>query len=124
MSNLRAGVLGLALAVVGLYGVISYGASQRVREFGIRIALGAQPADIRRLVLSQGTALILAGLVVGLAISAGAIFLLTRFVVVGQFDATPMVWVSIALTGITLGACYLPARRATRVDPAVALRAE
>jgi predicted permease len=118
------GLLGVALAVVGLYGVIWYSASQRVREFGIRIALGAVPADVRALVLRQGIRLVLIGLVIGLALSAGMTFILTRFVIVGDFDAIPMIWVAAALTAVALAACYLPARRATRVDPVAALRAE
>ena len=119
------GMLGLLLSVVGVYGVVSYGASLRTREMGIRIALGAEPRDVRALVLRQGTILVMAGIGVGLAIAA----VVTRalgwfFILVGALDVPTFATVTALLAAVALVACYLPARRAMRVDPMVALRHE
>jgi putative ABC transport system permease protein len=115
----------LLLAAIGIYGVMSYAFSRRVHELGIRIALGAQRNDILRMALSEGMKLVLFGLVVGVV---GAV-LLTRFLRSLLFNVTatdPLVFISIAalLAAVALLACYIPARRATRVDPLVALREE
>ena len=119
------GVLGLILAVVGVYGVVSYGASLRTREMGIRVALGASPAAVRGLVLRQGSILVIIGIVVGLAIAAAVTRTLSRFfVLVGSLDILTFVAVTALLGAIALLACYLPARRAMRVDPMTALRHE
>ena len=119
------GVLGLILAVVGVYGVVSYGASLRTREMGIRVALGASPAAVRGLVLRQGSVLVIVGIVVGLAIAAAVTRTLsTFFVLVGSLDILTFVAVTGLLGAIALVACYLPARRAMRVDPMTALRHE
>lgn len=119
------GVLGLALAVVGLYGVVSYGANQRIREIGIRLALGATRTDIRKLVLGQGARLVGVGAIVGLALGVAATSLLARvFVLLETFDSLTMTLVTIALVYIALVACYLPARRAMRIEPVTALRRE
>jgi predicted permease len=119
------GVLGLILAVVGVYGVVSYGASLRMREMGIRVALGASPADVRGLVIRQGSVLVIGGIVCGLAVAAGVTQTLSRFfVLVGSLDVMTFVVVTLLLSAIALVACYLPARRAMRVDPMVALRHE
>ena len=119
------GVLGLLLAVVGVYGVVSYGASQRTREMGIRLALGADPAVVRGLVLRQGATLVIGGIVCGLFVAAGVTRALSRFFfLVGSTDLATFFWVSALLSAIALVACYLPARRAMRVDPMVALRHE
>jgi predicted permease len=119
------GILGLILAVVGVYGVVSYGASLRMREMGIRIALGAEPRNVRGLVLRQGTALVLAGIVCGLVVAAGVTRTLSKFfVLIGALDVPTFAVVTVALAAIALVACYLPARRAMRVDPMVALRHE
>jgi putative ABC transport system permease protein len=113
------------LAVVGVYGVVSYGASLRTREMGIRIALGANPRIVRGLVLRQGTVLVTVGIVCGLALAAAVTRTLsTFFVLVGALDVPTFGVVTALLAAIALVACYLPARRAMRVDPMIALRHE
>ena len=117
--------LALVLSAVGLYGVIAYSVSQRTREMGIRLALGADRSAVLRLVLSQGARLTAAGLIVGLAGAAG----LTRVMASMLYGVAPLDPVTFGLVGVVLGlvavvASYFPARRATRVDPVVALRAE
>jgi len=119
------GVLGLLLTIVGVYGVVSYGASQRTREIGIRMALGAEPAAVRRLVLREGAVLVAAGIALGLGIAAVVARALARvFYLVGSADVTTFTIVTTLLAGIALVACYLPARRAMRIPPMTALRHE
>jgi predicted permease len=117
--------LALVLAMVGLYGLISYSVAQRTRELGIRIALGAQQNDVMRLVLGEGARLTLTGVICGLA-AALALTQLMRSLLFGVSAADPATFatVSVVLTLVAVLACYLPARRAMRTDPAAALRYE
>jgi predicted permease len=119
------GALGLALAVVGLYGVVSYTANQRTREIGIRMALGAQASSIRRLILGHGVRVVCAGLAVGAALSLAAAPVVRRFLIgISPTDPIAYAEVALLLVFVTLTACYIPVRRAMRVDPMVALRSE
>ncbi|MFL5416375.1 MAG: FtsX-like permease family protein, partial [Myxococcales bacterium] len=118
-------LLALFLAVVGIYGVISYSVSQRTRELGIRLALGATARKVLTLVLRQGLALVAGGIVLGLAAS----FALTRVLAsllygVGTLDPLTLASVCVVLAGAAVLACWLPARRAARVDPIIAMKAE
>lgn len=119
------GMLALVLAVGGLYGAISYTMSQRTREIGLRVALGAERKHVARLVLSYGLGIAGLGVAVGIAAAFGATRVLASLLYgIRADDATTLVGVSIGLIGVTLLACYLPARRAMSVNPLVALRYE
>jgi len=119
------GLLGLVLAVVGIYSVGSYAAAQRTHEIGIRMALGAAPRDVLKMILRQGLGVIGIGLALGLAISfAGTRLLRDLFVGIKPTDPLTFTSVALLLSLVALMASWLPARRATRVDPLVALRHE
>ena len=119
------GVLALMLAVIGLYGVMAWSVVQRTREIGIRMALGAQAHNVLVLVLKQGMKLVLLGVVIGIPASLAAARLLSSLLIgLTTNDALTIGLVSALLVGVTLLACYLPARRATRVDPLETLRYE
>jgi putative ABC transport system permease protein len=117
--------LALVLAALGLYGVVAYAASQRTQEFGIRVALGAQPGDVLRLVLGQGIRLALAGVLLGTIATLALSRLLTALLFgVEPTDPWVMAAVALLLTSVAAAACWLPARAATRVAPLDALRGE
>ncbi|HUJ43163.1 MAG TPA: ABC transporter permease [Opitutaceae bacterium] len=119
------GVVSLILAVMGVYAVMAYAVGQRTQEFGVRLALGAGHGDILRLVLAQGLLLAAAGVSAGLVLALAASRLLRGFLYgVSPFDPVTFLGVPGLLALIALLACWLPARRATRVDPIIALRAE
>jgi ABC-type antimicrobial peptide transport system permease subunit len=115
----------LILAAIGVHGVLSYGVTARTREIGIRLALGAQPSGVRRLVVREGAILAATGAAIGLS----AAFVLTRgmnalLYGVAPTDPWTFIGVPLGLMAVAIAASYFPARRATRVDPVAALRAE
>jgi ABC-type antimicrobial peptide transport system permease subunit len=120
-----AGAMALLIGLVGIYGVISYAVSQRQREIGTRMAVGAQRSDVMRLVLSEGMWVILIGLGVGFVGSlVSTRFLSSLLFGVTATDPPTFALVIVMLTIVALAACYIPARRAVRVNPMVALRPE
>jgi putative ABC transport system permease protein len=119
------GALGLLLACMGVYGMVSYSVAQRTREIGIRMALGAKDIQVLGLVIREGLRPIAGGIIVGIAFSAGVSRLMTATLFgLRSMDAVSFAGVSLLLGGIALVATWLPARRATHVDPMVALRYE
>jgi putative ABC transport system permease protein len=117
--------LSLILAALGIYGVISYAVAQRTNEIGIRMALGAQGGDVIRLVGAQGARLAIAGTVIG-GVGALALTRVLKDMLFGVSSVDPLTFLAMAgaLIAVTLFACYIPARRASRVDPLIALRYE
>jgi ABC-type antimicrobial peptide transport system permease subunit len=118
-------MLALVLALAGLSGLIAYSVSQRTREIGVRMALGAGTLDVLKLMIGEGMLLTLVGLAIGMAAALG----LTRFLSdllygVSVMDPLTFGVIALLLIGVALLACWLPARRATKVDPMVALRCE
>jgi predicted permease len=119
------GGLGLFLAVLGVYGVVSFAAAQRTREIGIRMALGGSASDVLRLVLRQGLGMVIAGLLIGVLAALALTRVMARFLIdVSPSDPLTYITVAVLLSAVALLACWIPARRATRVDPGVALRYE
>jgi len=117
--------LALLLASIGMYGVISYSVGQRTREIGIRMALGAERRNVFGMILGQGARLAGLGIAIGLLVALGVTHLMASFLFgVKPTDPLTFAGVSLLLLGVALLACYLPARRATRVDPMIALRYE
>jgi putative ABC transport system permease protein len=112
------------LAVVGLYGVVSYAASHRTHEIGIRLVLGAQRWDILKMIFAQGLLIVSIGVVIGLAAALAAARVVRNLLTVSATDPLTYFLASLALTIVALFACYVPSSRAMRVDPVVALRHE
>jgi putative ABC transport system permease protein len=119
------GAIALLLAIVGIYGVMSYAVAERVREIGVRMALGARPSDVLGLIVRQGMALVIVGIVTGLLGATVVTRLLRRMLAgVHPLDPVTLATATTFLAVIALIACYIPARRATRIDPLLALRHE
>jgi putative ABC transport system permease protein len=119
------GISALLLAIAGVFGVMAYSVSRRTREIGVRIALGAKSADVLKMILSQGARTILVGVAIGIA-GALALTRAAESLLFGVRATDPLTFggVTLLLVGAALLACYIPAQRATRVDPMIALRYE
>jgi putative ABC transport system permease protein len=119
------GLLALILAAIGTYGVMSYSVSQRTQEIGIRMSLGAQARDVRQLILVSGLAMVSTGVAAGLAFSTLLARTMSSLLFgIGSFDAPSFLLTAALLIVVAMAACWIPARRAMRVDPLIALRYE
>jgi ABC-type antimicrobial peptide transport system permease subunit len=119
------GAIGLLMATVGLYGIISYSVSRRGREIGIRIALGARRADVLGMVVREGMKLATLGVAIGLVLAVAATRLMSSFLFnISPLDAVTFIAMSVLFIGIAFVSSYLPARRAAASDPMTALRTE
>jgi ABC-type antimicrobial peptide transport system permease subunit len=117
--------IALLLAVIGIYGVMAYSVQQRTQEIGIRMALGAQPGEVLRMVLRHGLMVCFVGIAAGIS-GAFAVIRLMKSLIFGVSPTDPVTFVSVTvlLAAVAFAACWIPARRASRVDPMVALRHE
>ena len=119
------GGVAVILACVGIYGVMAYAVAQRTHELGLRMALGARPAEVLRMVVGKGMKLALFSVFTGLAVAFGVTRAMTSLLFqVSALDPVTFIGVAVLLSGIAMAACWVPARRATKVDPIVALRNE
>jgi putative ABC transport system permease protein len=119
------GVMALVLASIGVYGVMAYAVTERTHEIGVRLALGAQPRDVLRLVLGKGVLLTSIGLLIGLPVAIGLAQLLANLLYgVTSSDLATFIGVTAVMSAVSLLACYFPSRSAMQVDPIVALRHE
>ena len=119
------GLLALLLAAIGTYGVMSYSVSQRTQEIGIRMSLGAQARDVRQLILASGLAMVSTGVAAGLAFATLLARAMNSLLFgIGSFDVPSFLGTSALLILVAMAACWIPARRAMRVDPLIALRYE
>ena len=117
--------LALLLAAIGIYGLMAYSVQQRTQEIGIRMALGASAQDVRNMVVRQGMALALAGVIIGVAAALGGTRLMASLLYgITPRDPIAMTSVALLLVGVALAATYLPARRASQMDPVESLRYE
>jgi ABC-type antimicrobial peptide transport system permease subunit len=117
-------ICGLILSVIGIYGVIAYGVHQRGREIGIRIALGGTPQSVISFIVRGALRFVLVGLGIGLLLSLGVTRLIRIMLLVSPTDPLTYATVTVLFGGVALLACYVPARRVTRIDPLTALRAD
>jgi ABC-type antimicrobial peptide transport system permease subunit len=118
-------IVAVLLAVIGIYGLLSYSVAQRTPELGIRLALGGQPDDVLRMILADGLRLVIAGIAIGAPCAvAAATTLRSMLYGVAPADIPTVATAVVLMLGVGVAACYLPARRATQVDPLAALRTE
>ena len=118
------GLIAVTLTTVGIYGVMAYSVTRRTQEIGIRMALGAAHTDVMRMVLGQGAKLTVLGVTLGLAAAFGATRLIANLLFVSPTDGWTFAGISVLLAAVAMAGSFLPARRATQVDPLVALRRE